>query len=147
VFAALRVSVAPCSLLSDILEYEYMGAFSRMLRASARASRRAYAAQVRAQKQAIREAERVRKAAERARVADQKEKARLYVESRIEETKNQNDDLQHEFTRLSNLLIDSLSHPFSFNPDSLIKESEIPNFEPGKLAVPYKMKERQKVFL
>lgn len=121
-----------------MLTYECMGTFLRSLRALERESRHAYAAQDRREKQALRDAERAKRAEERNRAWDNKEKTRLYLESRTEETKTKNEDLNQEISRLKNLLLDSLSQPSSFDLNSLLKKTAIPQFDAGKLAIPEK---------
>jgi restriction system protein len=96
--------------------------FAQMQREAARAQ----AAQVRAQAAARREAERTRTAYLRTQTADEKERKRLYGESRAAEVAAKNDDLEAEVAALQGLLAVSLrpAGPIAFV--SLKKPAAVP---------------------
>ncbi|GHO82138.1 restriction endonuclease [Dictyobacter formicarum] len=88
------------------------------------------------QTQAAKAAERARKAYENAQKADQKERARLYTESRIAQVNLQNEQLEQVITSFNTLLTDSLNTD-SFIPFETLKQpGNLPNFNPGPLATP-----------
>src|SRR5690348_13022703 len=84
---------------------------SGLLRSIAQAQREAERkrqAQARAQTQAAKAAAQAQKAYERAQIADQKERARLYAESRTAYVAELNDELDSDVTLLNNLLLEAL---------------------------------------
>jgi restriction system protein len=89
-----------------------------------------------AQRQAAVAAERARKAYERSVAADQKERARLYVESRIAEVAARNEALTADIAALEGLLRDALAMEAFLDFDSLKEAAPRPPFAPGPLAVP-----------
>lgn len=91
--------------------------------------------QVQLQTQAAKAAEKARKDYERALQADQKERARLYAESRIAQVNLQNEQLNEDITRLSNILTDALSIDSFINLQTLKQVPERPVFNPGQLGV------------
>lgn len=88
----------------------------------------------REQLRTIREAERAQKAYERAVAADEKERKRLYVESRMAAVDAQNEELETYVQRLEVLLHGTLDVDDFFDLDSLKAEPELPPFQPGALA-------------
>jgi restriction system protein len=84
--------------------------------------------------QAVREAERARKAFERASVAEEKERKRLYLESRIAEVDGLNEELDAFVAELEALLAHTLDHDDYFDFDALKDEPELPPFQLGELA-------------
>ncbi|MFL5799237.1 MAG: restriction endonuclease [Actinomycetota bacterium] len=102
---------------------------------SARERQRVAQAQVSAQTAAAREAERAQKAYQRALAADEKEKVRLYAESRAAEVESMNVELGATTGRLESLLADTLAVDDHIAFDSLKQPPEIPEFDPGALVV------------
>jgi len=104
---------------------------SSLLRAMAQAQREAERkrlAQARAQTQA-------QKAYERAQIADQKERAKLYTESRVDQVTMQNEELEGDIIRLDNLLLETLSIDSFLDFQKLKEQPNLPIFNPGQLAV------------
>jgi restriction system protein len=93
-------------------------------------------AQARTQTQAMKAAEKARKDYERATVADQKERARLYLVSRQAQVALQNEQVEQEIQSLGHLLIDVLSKDTFINIQALKQPLQIPAFNPGPLATP-----------
>jgi len=91
--------------------------------------------QAQLQTQAAKTAEKARKDYERALQADQKERARLYTESRIAQVNLQNEQLNQNITRLGNILTDALSIDSFINLQTLKQVPERPVFNPGQLGV------------
>jgi restriction system protein len=89
-----------------------------------------------AQRQAAVAAERARKAYERAATADQKERARLYVEARIAEVAALNEALAADIAALDGLFHDALETNGLLGFESLKEATPRPPFTPGSLAVP-----------
>ncbi len=96
----------------------------------------AQAAQLRAHTAAQREAERARKAYERALAADERERKRLYLESRAAEVDAMNEALNREVALLEGLLEATLSLDDYIDFDSLKTVPDIPPFDPATLGVP-----------
>jgi restriction system protein len=92
-------------------------------------------AQQRGQLAAIREAERTRKAYERAQAGEEKERKRLYLESRMAEVDAMNAELQAANDGLESLLAATLDLDDYLDFETLKVEREIPPFQPGALAV------------
>lgn len=88
----------------------------------------------RAQNQAARAAEKARKDYERAATADQKERAKLYTESRIAQVNYQNEQLELEVKLLEHLLRDALSIDTYIDVLSRKQTPNLPPFNPGQLA-------------
>ena len=93
-------------------------------------------AQARAEQRAVREAERARKAYERAQVAENKERRRLYLESRHAKVDGMNALLERDVERLEGLLRATLDVDDFLDFETLKVEPEIPPFQPGALATP-----------
>ena len=91
--------------------------------------------QVQFQTQAAKAAEKARKDYERALLADQKERARLYTESRNAQVNLQNEQLNQDITQLCNILTDALSIDSFINLQTLKQVPERPVFDPGQLWV------------
>ncbi len=91
--------------------------------------------QTQLQTQAAKTAEKARKDYERALQADQKERARLYTESRIAQVNLQNEQLNQNITQLGNILTDALSIDSFINLQTLKQDPERPVFNPGQLGV------------
>lgn len=89
-----------------------------------------------AQRQAAVAAERARKAYERAAAADQKERARLYVEARIAEVAALNEALAADIAALDGLFHDALETNGLLGFESFKEATPRPPFAPGSLAVP-----------
>jgi restriction system protein len=89
-----------------------------------------------AQRQAALAAERARKAYDRAAAADQKERARLYVESRVAEVAALNEALAADVAALDGLFREALATNGFLDFDSLKEAASRPPFAPGSLAVP-----------
>ncbi len=91
--------------------------------------------QAQLQTQAERAAEKARKDYERAQLADQKERARLYTDSRIAQVDLQNEQLDQIIIRLSNILREALAVNSFIDLQSLKQVPEYPVFNPGQLGV------------
>src|SRR5258708_18244628 len=91
--------------------------------------------QVHFQTQAAKAAEKARKDYERAQQADQKERARLYAESRNAQVNLQNEQLNQDITQLCNILTDALSIDSFINLQTLKQVPERPAFDPGQLGI------------
>lgn len=85
---------------------------------------------------AAREAERAQKEHERAVKLEEKERQRLYVESRQAEVASLNDQLEQDVAALAKLLADSLDVDYHFDLDHLKDRSRFPEFSLGTLGVP-----------
>ena len=92
-------------------------------------------AQQRAQMAAVREAERAEKAYARAQALDEKERKRLYLESRTAAVEAMNAELQARNDELERLLRATLDVDDYLDFETLKIEPEIPPFQPGALAV------------
>lgn len=110
------------------------GLISALMQAN-REIQRQQAAQERAAARAVRASIQAQRAYERAQIADQKERARLHVESRMAEVDSKNDQLGRGIKRLTNLLNETLSVDDYFDLEKLKQEFEKPPFNPGKLSV------------
>ncbi len=88
-----------------------------------------------AQTQAARAADRAQKAYLAAQKADQKERARLYTESRVAQVVLQNEQLESVIAQLERLLTESLANDEFINFEALKQTPNIPYFNPGPLAV------------
>jgi len=108
------------------------GIFDALAQARREAERRRVAQAV-AESQAARAAEQARRAYERAHIADLKERARLYLESRLSEVAAQNEQLEQDVARLRHLLSDSLSAEHFVDLETLKQAPQIPPFNPGSL--------------
>jgi restriction system protein len=90
----------------------------------------------REQMRAVREAERAHKAYERALAAEEKERKRLYVESRVADVDAMNEQLEVFVASIENLLMATLDVDDFLDFESL-KETPPPlPFQPGALATP-----------
>ena len=87
------------------------------------------------QTQAARAAAQAQKAYEQAQHADQKERARLYTESRIAHISLLNEQLDRDVTRLNNLLGEAILIDSFINLQTLKQVPERPVFNPGDLGV------------
>ncbi|GCE23402.1 restriction endonuclease [Dictyobacter kobayashii] len=88
------------------------------------------------QTQAAKAAEKARKAYENAQKADQKERARLYTESRIAQVNLQNEQLEQVIASFNNLLADALKIDSFIMWETLKQPLNLPTFNPGQLAIP-----------
>ena len=91
--------------------------------------------QTQLQTQAARTAEKARKEYERAQLADQKERVRLYTESRLAQVNLQNEQLDQAITCLTNILREALSIDSFIDLKTLKQAPEYPVFNPGQLGV------------
>jgi restriction system protein len=82
-----------------------------------------------------REAERALKAYERSQTLAEKERKQLYLEARQAETEAQNEQLTAAEASLETLLFATLAIDDYVDLDSLAEEPNLPEFEPGPLAV------------
>jgi len=92
--------------------------------------------QVKAQAAAQREAERARKAFERASAADEKERRRLYLESRSADVDAMNEAVEGQVAALESLLAATLEVDHYLDLDALKVRPDIRPYDPGPLAVP-----------
>ena len=89
----------------------------------------------RIQTQAAKAAEKARRDYEKAVNADQKERARLYAESRIAQVNYQNDQLEQQIKQLEHLLLEALSIDTYIDVLTLKQTPNLPPFNPGQLAI------------
>ncbi len=92
-----------------------------------REARRALAAQARAEARA-------RRLSERSLLAQAKEQKRLYIESRLDETEDQNAELRESVAALESILSDALSTDSFLDLDTIKEPLEAKPFQPGELA-------------
>lgn len=95
---------------------------------------RVQAGRVRAQTAAQREAERSRKAYERASASDERERKRLYAESRSADVDAQNETLDGMVSELQTLLLATLTVDDHIDFETLKQHPHLPPFDPGDLA-------------
>jgi restriction system protein len=107
------------------------------------ASERLAAVQLRNQTVRAREAERAQRTYERSERADQRERARLHVESRAAEAAALNERLDYEVARLKNLLGETLWGDLAIDFESLKRNPEPPAFDAGVLATEEPPPEKQ----
>jgi restriction system protein len=88
-----------------------------------------------AQTQAAKAAEKAQKDYEKAIQADQKERARLYTESRVTQVDAQNEQIEQDIVVLNTLLHESLSVDTYIDFQTLKQAPQLPAFNPGSLAV------------
>src|SRR6266567_6542134 len=111
---------------------------SGILRAKREADRQRLAQQrlqVQLQTQVARAAAQARKAYEQALRADQRERARLYIESRIAQVSWQNEQLDQYVAQLGNLLSEALLVDSFIDLQTLKQVPERPVFNPGQLGI------------
>src|SRR6266699_2853683 len=111
---------------------------SGILRAKREADRQRLAQQrlqVQLQTQVARAAAQARKAYEQALRADQRERARLYIESRIAHVSWQNEQLDQYVAQLGNLLNEALLIDSFIDLQALKQVPERPIFNPGQLGI------------
>src|SRR6266568_865353 len=111
---------------------------SGILRAKREADRQRLAQQrlqVQLQTQVARAAAQARKAYEQALRADQRERARLYIESRIAQVSWQNEQLDQYVAQLGNLLNEALFIDSFIDLQTLKQVPERPVFNPGPLGI------------
>src|SRR5947207_742075 len=99
-----------------------------IVRAQGEAQRR-HVAQRRAESQAARDAERAQKAYARAQKESERERARLYAESRSAEVALKNQQLEEQTSDLDELLAHSLGVANYFDLDKLKQELVLPTFD------------------
>jgi len=107
--------------------------FSYRLAQRQRELERQARAQQRAALAAAREAERAHKAYERAQALDEKERKRLYLESRIAEVEAMNEELGARNQGLESLLRATLDVDDYLDFEELKEEPDLPPFQPGAL--------------
>ncbi len=90
---------------------------------------------IKAQSQAAKIAEQTKKAYERASAAEQKERARLYTESRLAHVNLQNEELEQAMMRLNSVLTDALAVQHFLDVQTLKSPLPNPVFTPGPLAI------------
>ena len=110
--------------------------FTGVLIQMQRQAEREAKARAAAQRRGAAEAERARRAYERALAADQKERARLYVESRVAEVAALNEALAFDISALDGILRDTLAVDDFLDFESLKEAAPRPPFAPGRLNVP-----------
>lgn len=115
------------------------GGFLHALAQAQRQAERKRGAQLReaqrTQTQAARAAEKARKEYERARIANQKEQAFLYTQSRAAQVQLQNEELEQQITTLEHLLLDALPVDSFIEIQALKQRPNVPLFDPGQLAI------------
>ena len=80
---------------------------------------------------AVRRAEAAQRAYQRAKTAEEKERKRLYAESRQADVELQNDDLAEQIRELEHLLIDSLKTDPYIDLDQLKTPPDLPVWDPA----------------
>jgi restriction system protein len=95
----------------------------------------AQAAQIRLQSAAAREAQRAQRAYERAAHGDEKERKRLYLESRAADVDSSNEDLDAAILALESILEQTIDHDDRIDFRTLKLSPEVAPFQPGPLAV------------
>ncbi len=85
---------------------------------------------------AVRRAEAAQRAYQRAKTAEEKERKRLYAESRQADVELLNDDLAEQIRELEHLLIDSLKTDPYIDLDQLKTPPDLPVWDPGPLYTP-----------
>jgi len=100
-----------------------------------RAAEREQKAQIRAATQAAKAAEQAQRDYERAQQADQKERARLYTESRVAHVALLNEQLAATITQLEQILAATLDVDDFFDLERLKQSPEIAPFAPGTFGV------------
>lgn len=101
-----------------------------------REAERARMAQTRSQLAAVRRAEAAQKAYQRAQASDEKERKRLYAESRLADVELDNEDLAEQVRSLEHLLVDSLKTDPFVELDQLKTPPDLPVWDPGPLHHP-----------
>lgn len=96
---------------------------------------RRQAAQLRAQRHAYAASVRAQKAYEQAQAASEKEKRRLYVESRLAHVEALNETLAYDLEQLSSLLAAALRPAQRFTIDKLRRRAPNMRFDPGALGI------------
>jgi len=97
---------------------------------------RQHTAHLRAETQAMRTALQAQRAYERAQYAEQRERTRLYAESRIAKVALMNEVLEQTVADLRNLLSDALLVRNHIDLQTLKHEPAITPFDPGSLGIP-----------
>ena len=92
-------------------------------------------AQQNAQSQAVKTAAKLQKDYESAVKADQKERARLYIESRIAQVDVQNEQLEQDVARLNALLIEALAKDPFLDLNTLKEPLNLPLFSQSELLI------------
>jgi restriction system protein len=80
-------------------------------------------------------AEKAKKDYEKARIANQKEQAKLYTESRIAQVQLQNEQLEQQIKSLEHILLDAYSVDPYIDIQTLKQTSNLPPFDAGPLAI------------
>lgn len=106
---------------------------NRAQAATARTQNTAIRQAERAHAAAVREAERARRANERVQVADAKERARLYAESRAADVAADNQALEEQIETLSTLLEAGLENDSYIDLEALKKPANLPVWQHGAL--------------
>ncbi len=109
--------------------------FLQSITQTRREAERQRVARARAESQLARAAVQAKKAYESSLVAEQKERARLYTESRIAQVALQNEQLEQIINQLSNLLNEALLVSSVIRFETLKQNPQIPPFNPGKLGI------------
>lgn len=91
--------------------------------------------QQKAQTEAVRTAAKAQKAYESAIRADQKERARLYTESRVAQVDARNEQLEQNIAELNTLLTEALKNDLFLDLNSLKQPPNLPVFGPSDLLV------------
>src|SRR5437879_2736871 len=105
------------------------GFFAAVVRANRDAARREVARQ-RAESQAVRAFERAQNAYARAQKTEERERGRLYTESRIAEVALKNHQLEEQVDELKRVLSHTLEIDDYFDLDTLRQELVLPIFDP-----------------
>jgi restriction system protein len=112
-----------------------VGFFESLARASAKSQRQA-AAQQRAITAAAKAAERAQKAFQRSKQLAEKDRAKLYAESRNADVDLKNEELQERVADQLSLLASVLKKDSYVDLDQFKQRPDIPSFQPGDLSKP-----------
>lgn len=116
--------------------------FAHAITQSRREAEQRRKTQLREQTQRAKELERAQKAYQKSQQLAEKERARLYVESRIAEVELMNEQLEERITQLQGLLKATLDVDDTFDLDSLKQQPTIVPFDAGPIGTPEKAPER-----
>ncbi len=87
------------------------------------------------QTKAFEDAKKAQKDYEKARITNQKEQAKLYIESRVAQVQLQNEQLEQQIKSLEHILLDAYSVDPYIDIQTLKQTSTLPPFDPGPLAL------------
>ena len=116
--------------------------FAHAIAQSRRDAEQRRKAQLREQTQRAKELERAQKAYQKSQQLEEKDRARLYVESRVAEVELMNEQLEERISQLQGLLKATLDVDDTFDLDRLKRQPTTVPFDPGPVGTPEKAPER-----